>query len=318
MTAFIGRRLIQALVVLIVVTMLVFIIIRLLPGDPILIYVSQQDQQSLSEEDLQAARHEFGLDKPFILQYVDWISGVFRGDLGTSLFYREKVGVLIAERIPITLNIGLIAWVLGGFLGILAGVVAAVRRGTRTDTIITVLSYFGVTIPIFWLGVLLLYFFGLQLKWLPVFGYIPPSAGLIDNIKSIILPVCCLAVVPLASITRQTRSSMLEVIRQDYIRTAWAKGLKENVIILRHALKNGLIPVITLLGISLSLILGGSVLTETVFNIPGMGRLAVDALMSKDYAIIQAVILIVATMVVFVNLIVDIAYGWLDPRIRFS
>ena len=234
------------------------------------------------------------------------------------MFYSESVGALLKRRIPVTLNLGIPAFIIGSILGTAAGVLSALRRGKALDSVMAILSYMGIAVPIFWLGILLIYVFGLKLHLLPMFGYTSPSVDLVQNIKQLILPVACLAVTPLASIARQSRSSMLEVIRQDYIRTAWAKGLKERNVVMRHALKNGLIPVVTLMGISLSYILGGSVFIETVFSIPGMGALSVQALLSKDYAIIQAVTLLIASMIVIVNLLVDLTYGWLDPRIRYS
>ncbi len=318
MGTYIIRRLIQSVFVIILVTLAVFVVIRLLPGDPILVYMSQQDIDTLTMEQVEAARAQFGLDKPMPVQYVNWISGIFHGDLGQSLFYNEPVSTLIARRLPVTLYLGLIAYFLSHLIGIVFGVISALRRGTWADTTVTLLANLGITVPIFWLGVLLIYFFGLKLGWLPRFGYTSPFVDLVQSIRQAILPVICLAIFPLASTTRQTRSSMLEVIRQDYIRTAWSKGLTERVVVVRHVLKNGLIPVVTLAGIGLSYILGGSVLIEQVFNIPGMGRLGVEAVFSQDYAIIQAIILITAAMVVSVNLLVDISYGWLDPRVRYS
>jgi len=318
MAAYIRRRLIQAVFVLIIVSLMVFIVIRLMPGDPILVYLSQQEMQNLTKEQIEQARHEFGLDKPLMLQYIDWISNLFHGEFGTSLFYREAVSNLLIQRVPITLHLGLLAFVISAILGITAGMLAALTRGRWLDTLMTTLANLGITVPVFWLGILMIYLFGLRLGLLPIFGYTSPFDAFWQSIKQLIMPVCCLAIFALASSARQTRSSMLEVMQQDYIRTAWSKGLKERVIVMRHILKNGLIPVITLKGMSLSHILGGSVLIETVFNIPGMGRLSVEALLSKDYAIIQAVVFLTAIMVVLVNLIVDISYGWLDPRIRYS
>jgi peptide/nickel transport system permease protein len=318
MVAYIVRRLIQSVFVIILVTFLVFIIIRLLPGDPVLIYLSQEEQQLLTAEEIATVRHDYGLDRSLPVQYITWISDVFHGDLGTSLFYREDVSSLIAQRVPVTLYLGLIAFVISHLLGIVAGTISALRRGRWLDTLVTILANMGITIPIFWLGILLIYVFGLKAGWLPRFGYTSPFVDLVQSIRQAVLPVVCLSIFPLASIARQTRSSMLEVIRQDYVRTAWSKGLKERAIVIKHVLKNGLIPVVTLTGIGLSLILGGSVLVETVFNIPGMGRLGVEAVLSQDYAIIQAIILITAMMIVTVNLLVDISYGWLDPRIRYG
>ena len=318
MVTYIVRRLILALIVLVIITLMIFLVIRLLPGDPIYLYMSRQEQQTLTEEQIQAARHQFGLDKPIVVQYFEWINGIFHGNFGDSLFYSESVGALLKRRIPVTLNLGIPAFIIGSILGTAAGVLSALRRGKALDSVMAILSYMGIAVPIFWLGILLIYVFGLKLHLLPMFGYTSPSVDLVQNVKQLILPVACLAVTPLASIARQSRSSMLEVIRQDYIRTAWAKGLKERNVVMRHALKNGLIPVVTLMGISLSYILGGSVFIETVFSIPGMGALSVQALLSKDYAIIQAVTLLIASMIVIVNLLVDLTYGWLDPRIRYS
>lgn len=318
MVTYIVRRLILALIVLIIITLLIFLVIRFLPGDPIYLYMSRQEQQTLTQEQVEAARHEFGLDKPIVVQYFNWINGIFHGNFGDSLFYSESVGALLKRRIPVTLNLGIPAFIIGSILGTAAGVLSALRRGKALDSLMAIFSYMGIAVPIFWLGILLIYVFGLKLHLLPMFGYTSPTVDLVQNIKQLILPVACLTVTPLASIARQSRSSMLEIIQQDYIRTAWSKGLRERNVVMRHALKNGLIPVVTLMGISLSYILGGSVFIETVFSIPGMGALSIQALLSKDYAIIQAVTLLIATMIVVVNLLVDLTYGWLDPRIRYG
>jgi peptide/nickel transport system permease protein len=308
----------QAVVVVIVVSMLVFIAIRMLPGDPILLYLAQQDVQGLTPEQITAVGHQFGLDKPLPVQYVNWVSNLFQGKFGTSIFYHEDVGKLIAKRLPVSLYLGLCAFVISGVLGISAGLVAALRRGKWLDTVITVLANIGITVPVFWLGILMIYAFGLKLGWLPIAGYTSPFSGLWLSLKQAILPVICLAVFALASLSRQTRSSVLEVIRQDYIRTAWSKGLGERLVVTRHVLKNALIPVITLQGMQFSYIIGGSVFVETVFNIPGMGRMMVEGVLSHDYAVIQAGILLIGIMVVVSNFLVDTSYGWLDPRILYA
>ena len=319
MTTYIIRRLMQALVVLILMTLLVFFIMRLLPGDPLLIYIAQSANiQAMSPEVLDAMRHEFGLDKPIMSQYANWITGIFRGDFGTSIFYHEKVGRLMLERFPITLHLGLLALVIGAVLGVLAGLLAAVRRGKWLDKIVTPLTYIGITIPVFWLGILLIYTFGLKLHWLPISGYTSPFDDFWLSTRQLVMPVICLAVFGLAANARQTRSSMLEVTRQDFIRTAWAKGLSERKIIIKHAMKNSLIPVITLMGIGVGIIFGGSVLVETVFAIPGVGRLLVSSIFGQDYVVVQAITFVVAVIVLIVNLMVDISYGWLDPRIRYG
>jgi peptide/nickel transport system permease protein len=317
MTVYIIRRVLLALFCLVMVTLVVFFAMRLLPGDPIVIYIGQTAQAGgMSDEALQKMRHEFGLDRPIAIQYLDWVSGVVRFDFGDSIFYHQPVATLLKERYPVTVNLGLEAFIISTVLGILSGVVAAVRRGRWADKIVTPLSYIGITIPVFWLGILMIYLFGLKLNWLPIIGYTSPFENLAMNLKQSIMPVICLTVGALAGIARQSRSSMLEVIRQDYIRTAWSKGLRERFIITKHALKNSLIPVITILGLLLGLILGGSVIVETVFSIPGIGYLMVSSIFAQDYSVVQSCTLVFAVVVVFANLIVDIAYGWLDPRIQ--
>jgi peptide/nickel transport system permease protein len=291
---------------------------RLLPGDPIRMLIPQSEQSELTEKQLAVLRHQFGLDKPVIIQYFNWIAGLFRGDMGVSIQKRSPVAEEIVRRLPITLQLGLTAFIIGIIIGIPAGIICAVRRQKWIDTIVTTLSNIGITVPVFWLGIIMIYFFSLYLKWLPVAGYTSPFTDFWLGTKQLVMPIICLAVFPISSMARQTRSSMLEVMRQDYIRTAWSKGLTERVMIVRHALKNGLIPVITLAGMGLSMIIGGSVIIETVFNIPGIGRLAVSSIINHDYPYVQGIILIVAVFIMLVNLLVDLGYGWLDPRIRYS
>lgn len=319
MTAYIIRRLIIGIFVLILVSLVVFFAMRLLPGDPLVIFLGQQATSgAMAQEQLEALRHEYGLDKPIMVQYFDWVGGLLRGDLGTSIYYHEDVGKLMAERFPVTLHLGLLAFVLSNVFGILLGLFAAIRRGTWIDTLSTTLANIGITIPVFWLGILLIYAFGLKLHLLPIAGYTSPVEDFWLSTKQIIMPVICLAITGLAYIARQTRSAMLEVIRQDYIRTAWSKGLRERVVILKHALKNSLIPVITLMGIGLGMVFGGSVLVETVFAIPGVGRLLVTSVFAQDYVVVQSGTLVIALIIILCNLIVDISYAWLDPRIRYG
>ena len=306
------------ILVLLIVTVIVFLMVRLLPGDPILMYLTSSDLEEITQEQVDIIRHDLGLDRPLFVQYFDWIGSVATGDLGTSIIHRGKVVDDIKRRLPITLHLGGLAFIISIIIGIPMGVVTAVRRGTWMDSALTSLGNLGITIPVFWLGILLIYAFGLKLDWLPIFGYTSPFKDFWANTQQIILPVFCLAVPAIASAVRLTRSSMLEVMRQDYIRTAWSKGLRERAVIMRHALKNGLIPVITLKGMTLSAIVGGSVLVETVFSIPGMGRLAVEGLFSQDYAVVQGVILVAATIVLATNLLIDLSYGWLDPRIQYG
>jgi peptide/nickel transport system permease protein len=291
---------------------------RLLPGDPIYMIMTSGELNEVSTEQIEAVRHQFGLDKPLIIQYLDWLNGVVHGDLGQSIVQRTPVLNDIGERIPITLNLSLLALIASLIVGIPAGIICAVRRGTWMDTVVTILANMGITIPVFWLGIMLIYLFSLQLHWLPVQGYTSPFDDLAKNIRQIILPVFCLSIFPICSIARQTRSSMLEVMRQDYIRTAWSKGLRERVVIIKHGLINSLIPVVTLTGMSLSNIIGGTVLIEIVFNIPGMGRLGVNAVLAHDYPMVQGFIFVIAITILLVNLLIDISYGWLDPRIRYE
>jgi peptide/nickel transport system permease protein len=318
MLAYIIRRTILAIVIIVLSSITVFFGMRLLPGDPILMLITANQQQQFNEEQLQQLRHENGLDRPMVIQYINWIGDIVHGELGTSILTQMPVSDEIYRRLPISIYIGGIAFIIGHLLGIPAGIICAVRRGKWLDTALTTLANLGITMPNFWLGILLIYIFGLQLRWLPLMGYTSPFANFWMSTKQIIMPVICLAFFPLAGVTRQTRSSMLEVMSQDYIRTAWSKGLRERVILVKHAMKNGMIPVLTLAGVGVATIIGGGVVIETVFNIPGLGRLAVSSVISQDYPYVQAISLFVAIAVVFANLFVDVAYGWLDPRIRFG
>ncbi len=319
MTTYIIRRLILALIVILIVTLIVFFVIRLLPGDPLIIFLGQQAQQGgITQEELEYLREEYGLNDPIMIQYLHWMGGIFRGDLGTSIYYHENVGVLMAERFPVTLHLGALALIFSNIFGIGLGMLAAIRHGKWIDTVSTVIAYIGVTIFTPWLGILMIYLFGLQLGWLPIAGYISPFDDFWLSAQKVVMPVICLGIGGLAGSARIMRSSMLEIIRQDYIRTAWSKGLRERTVILRHCLKNSLIPIVTLAGISVGIIFGGSVLIETVFAIPGLGRLLVTSIFAQDYVVIQSGTLVIAVIIILTNLLVDISYGWLDPRIRYG
>ena len=319
MTTYIIRRLIQALFVLIIVTLIVFFVMRLLPGDPIIIYVAQTAQlEAMPPEMIDKLRAQFGLDKPIIVQYANWMAGISRGDFGESIFYHEKVSKLMLERFPVTLHLGILSLILGAILGVLAGLLAAIRRGKWVDKIITPMTYIGITIPVFFVAILMIYVFGLRFGWLPICGYTSPLDDFVKSTRQLVMPVVAMAVFSLAANARQMRSSMLEVIQQDYIRTAWSKGLNERAVITTHAMKNSLIPVITLMGIGVGIIFGGSVLVETIFAIPGVGRLMVSSIFGQDYVVVQAITFVIATIILVVNLAVDISYGWFDPRIRYG
>jgi peptide/nickel transport system permease protein len=318
MTTYIIRRLMHAVLVVLIVSLLVFLLMRLLPGDPILMYVASGDLQAISKEQVALLKHKLGMDKPLPVQYLDWLKNAVQGDLGKSILYRYDVLGEIGNRLPITLYLGLSAFVIGCIIGPLLGIISAVRRGKWLDNLVTVIANVGITAPPFWLGIILIYIFSLYLGLLPVYGYTSPFVDLWKNLKQSMMPIFVLATFPIASAARQTRSSVIEVMQQDYVRTAWAKGLSERMVIMRHVLKNALMPVVTLQGILLRNIIGGSVIVETVFAIPGMGKLVVDGMLSQDYTVVQGVILIVAVVVVISNLVVDILYGWLDPRIQYE
>ena len=318
MQTFVIKRLLQGLLVLLLLTFIIFLVIRLLPGDPILLFASQGDVSTLDPARIQELKVQYGLDKPLMVQYFTWLYDALRGDLGKSIFYQDKVSTLILERMPVTIYLGVMAITLGALLGMVFGVISALRRGSIIDSVLTFIANIGIAAPGFWIAFLMIYLFGLQLGWLPIQGYTSPFMDFWKSIRQAVMPVFCLSFFSLSSISRQTRSSMLEVIRQDYIRTAWAKGLKESTIVMRHTLKNGLIPVVTMIGMQVRTIFGGSVIIETIFNVPGFGRLMVQAVTSHDYLIVQGGVLIIAAIVVLTNILVDISYGWLDPRIRFA
>ena len=318
MTTYIIRRLLTAMLVIVLVSMAVFSVMHLLPGDPLMIYAGDMDVGAMTEQKLQELRHEFGLDKSLPLQYLSWMAGIFRGDFGTSVIYREKVATLMLECYPITFHLGILAFLLSGFVGICVGLIAGLRRGQWIDQLTTVFAYLGVATPSFWLGILMIYVLGLKFHLLPISGYTSPTDDFWQSTRQIVMPVICLSIAGLASTARQMRTSIIEVMHREYIRTAWAKGLAENDIVRRHALKNSLIPVVTVIGLNIRGIFGGSVIVETVFAIPGVGRLLVSSIFGHDYVVVQSITLVLTVAIVFTNLIVDLSYGWLDPKIRYD
>jgi peptide/nickel transport system permease protein len=318
LTTYIIRRVIMAIVVLVLVSTVVFLAMRMLPGDPIRLIMAQSEVVAMDDTALENLRHEFGLDRPLIVQYFSWVGGVLKGDFGTSIMSRNPVAHEMWRRLPITLHIGLVAFIIGLVIGIPAGILCAVKRGRWADGFVTGLANIGITVPVFWLGVMMIYVFALYLKWLPTSGYTSPFVDFWLSTKRLIMPVFCLALFPLAGTVRQTRSSMLEVLGQDYVRTAWSKGLKQKAVIMRHSLKNSLIPVVTLSGMQLTMVVGGAVIVEKVFNIPGLGRYLIDSINAQDYPAVQSAVLLIAIIVVVINLLIDLSYGWLDPRIRYN
>jgi peptide/nickel transport system permease protein len=313
LVSFITRRFMQAIIVILLVTIISFLLLQIIPGDPILQILGQR----ANETQQAALRHELGLDLPIIVQYGRWMGGVFHGDLGKSLIFHENVGTLMRERVPVTIYLTFWALLLSTIFGIFAGVISAVKRGSIIDSVISLFANTGVAIPTFWLGIIGIYLFGLKLGWLPIQGWTSPFDDFWQSTKQAIMPIIALAIPNIAVVVRQTRSSMLETIRQDYVRTATSKGLSKNIVLYKHALRNALIPVVTLVGLTLTFLIGGEVLIETVFNIPGLGRLLVRAALEKDFLIVQSGVLLIGTAVCLINLLVDIAYGWIDPRIRY-
>ncbi len=313
MTSFIIRRLVLGVVILFVVTVLVFLMMHVLPGDPLRTILGPS-YVNYSQEELEVIRHDRGLDKTAIAQYFDWIGGALKGDLGETITENEPVATLIGDRLPVTLTLGVLALIVSSTFGLLFGVIAAIRRGKWPDTVVSVGANLGITVPNFWLAIVLLFIFGSKLRWVSI------SAGYDfgQPIQQIILPVLCMSVFGIAAQTRQTRSSMLEVAQQDYIRTAWAKGLKEKAVVGRHMIKNGFIPVVTTMGMQVSFMFGGAIFIEHVRNIAGIGGMLANGIKNSDYPAVQGAVLVMAVVVVLTNLIVDISYAWLDPRIRES
>lgn len=317
MGSYILKRLASGLLMALIAASISFMAMRLLPGDPVVLYTAQS-QQAMTEENMNHVRHQLGLDKPLATQYFAWINDLVHGRLGHSIYYHEKVSVLLADRLPVTLQLGLGSLMLNIACGIPLGVVAAVRRGRWADMAITGIINLGIATPVFWIAGVMIYLFGVKFAWLPIGGYCSPLTDLWLNVQQTIMPVVCLSIPGIAMTARQMRASMQEILEQDYIRTAWAKGIDERTIIIRHAVKNSLIPVLTVLGAGVGMILGGTVLIETVFAIPGMGRLMAMSIMQKDYVVIQSATLVLGFIMIAVNLSIDIAYGWCDPRIRYS
>lgn len=308
----IAGRLLATFPVLALVALIVFSLLFLAPGDPASVLAGDQ----ATAADIARLRVALGLDQPFLTQFARWIGNILRGDLGTSVFSGRPVTQLIAQRIEPTLALTVLALLLALLLALPMGVLAAWRSGTRVDRALMGFAVLGFSIPVFVLGYLLIALFSSGLGLFPVQGYRPLADGVVPFLHHLLLPALALALVNAALIARTTRAAMLEVLGQDYIRTAHAKGLAPVRVLVRHALANAAIPIVTVIGISLASLISGVVVTETVFNIPGVGRLVVDAILRRDYPVIQGVVLMFAVLYVLINLLVDLSYGWFDPRIR--
>ena len=314
MGRYIVRRLLATVLVLWLVTLISFSIMSMVPGDPAVVMAGV----GASADQVQKIREQFGLDAPFLVRLGRWYGGLLRGDLGQSILLGRSVARAIGERIQATLSLAALAFALTAALGVALGVVAAVRQNTWVDRAIMTVAVVGVSVPSFWLGLLLIILFAVVLNWLPAGGYVPFGEAPGAWFRALALPATSLALLQVGLVARITRSTVAETLRQDYVRTARAKGLPGWLVVVRHAFANVTIPVMTVLGISVSLLLSGSVVVETVFSIPGLGRLMATAILARDYPVIQGGLLATALVFVVVNLAVDVLYAWLDPRIRYD
>ncbi len=309
MTLYVLRRLAALVPVLLGVTLLVFIMLRLAPGDPVLALLGES-AQGMSREQVAALREAYGLDRNPVVQYLDYLRGVVQGDLGTSVRSSQPVTQEVLSRFPATLQLAGAAMAIAILLGVTLGVVAAIYQRSIVDYLAVIVALAGVSIPVFWSGLLLMMLFALQLGWLPASGY--------GTWKHLVLPAAAVGISSSAFIARMTRASMIETLRADYVRTARAKGLGRDVVIVRHALRNALLPVVTVVGLEFGGLLGGAVLTETVFAWPGVGRLLVDSITARDLPLVQGAVLFIAVIFIVVNLLVDLSYALLNPKVRYD
>jgi peptide/nickel transport system permease protein len=313
MLTYVIRRVLATIPVMAVVALFVFSLLYIAPGDPAAVIAGDQ----ATPADVERIRQSLGLDRPFLIRFGEWCWQILHGDLGTSIFTNLPVANLIAQRIEPTLSLMAVTLVFAVCIAVPMGVVAAWKAGTWIDRAIMAFAVLGFSVPVFVVGYLLAYIFALQLDWLPVQGYTPLSNGLWPWLENLILPAVALGSVYVALIARITRAAMLEVLQQDYIRTARAKGMGQTDLLFVHALKNAAVPIVTVIGIGIALLIGGAVVTETVFAIPGVGRLTVDAILRRDYPVIQGIVLLFSFIYVLVNLVIDLLYTVLDPRIRY-
>jgi len=311
-TEFLIQRGLISLVTLFLITVIVFAGVRMIPGDPARVMAGTEADAAGLEE----IRQKYGLRDPVPVQYVKWAGRALRGDRGESIRTKEPVLRLIRQKLPITLQLALYSLVIALFIAVPAGVLAAVRRNTVWDYLASGVSLCGVSIPNFWLGIMLILFLSVRLQWLPASGFVSPFEDLWGNTQRLLMPAFVLGAALAAVLMRQTRNSMIEVLSADYIRTAYAKGLRTGLVVFRHAIRNGLIPVITIFGLQLGALIGGAVVTEQIFVVPGFGRLILEGVFTRDYPIVQGVVLITASAYVLVNLLVDVSYSLLNPRIR--
>jgi peptide/nickel transport system permease protein len=314
---YIIRRLLLLIPTVFIVTIIVFCAVRFIPGEVVELMAAQHGEAQDIEYTMEMIRKDLGLDVPIYVQYGRWIGGVLRGDLGESLWTHRSISQDILQRLPVSLELGIMAIIVGIFIALPVGILSAIRQDTMTDYFTRGLAIILISVPSFWIGTMIMVYPAKYLGWMPSVLYVPFFEDPIGNLKQFIIPALILGMVMSGTTMRMTRTMMLEVLRQDYIRTAWAKGLKEGVVISRHALKNALIPVVTIIGMQLPVLVGGSVILEMIFGLPGIGRYFIYALTMRDYPIVSAINLVIAAFVMLCNLGVDLLYARLDPRIQY-
>jgi len=312
MLALVARRLMQLVPTIIIVSMMIFGLQQLLPGDPATIMAGEERDPEVIEQ----IRKQYRLDQPIPLQYVYWIKGVVKGDLGESMRLKEPVSRLVAQKLPVTLQLAAMAMLIAILIGVPAGIVSAVKKDTPWDYIVNVISLWGISTPNFWLGILMIFLFSVHLGWLPASGYVSPFENPWQSLKTTIMPAFVLGNSIAGVLMRHTRAAMLQALSSDYARTARAKGLGETRVILAHAMRNALTPVITLGALEFGTLLSGAVLTEQIFTIPGFGKLIVDAVFNRDYAVVQGVVLVTSATYIQLNLLADLGYILVNPRLR--
>lgn len=320
MRTYIAKRSILFIPTLFIVTVLVFAILRVVPGDPaVLILGGEEGDDNYSQEQLDALRAKLGTDKPIYIQYLRWVGNMFQGDFGTSYFYEgDQVFDDIKHRLPVTIELGLMSLILASIVAIPLGVISAIKQDSIGDYVTRVITIAGIALPNFWVAVMTIFFLVLIFQWAPPLAYEKVWDDPWVNFQQLIFPAFALGTSNMAFIARITRSAMLEVLHEDYIRTARSKGLREGTIISRHALRNALLPVVTLTGYEFGRLISGTVIIEVIFLVPGMGRLLITAITSRDFPVIQAIVVLIAVVVLLLNLLLDLTYAWLNPRIRYS
>ena len=319
MGQYLGKRVALFIPTVILVSVMVFLIMNIIPGAPaMMILMGEQGERDFTEEQIEAKRHELGTDRSLPVQYATWLGGIVRGDFGTSMFYEEPVWDELKERFPTTFELILIAFVISFGLAVPLGVMSAVKQDSGLDYAGRLLSISGIALPTFWLGIMVIFFLVKFFNWVPPLGYAKLWDDPLTNLSQMIFPAAVLGFYNMAFIARVTRSSMLDVMREDYIRTARSKGLWELTVIWRHALRNAFAPVLTISGWQMGRLIGGTVIIESIFLVPGVGRTLIDAIFHRDYTMVSAVIFLVAFGVLLLNLIIDLLYAWLDPRIRYA